>query len=499
MLLAASFSGPPFFLLAWVALIPYLTFLLGQPSFRFLLLGHLLFSVPYFGIVLYWIPRVLMVYGKFDVLTAGGLFALMLLVMSLYLLPVSLLGRWGAGRWGRAFLAAFPGLWLLTELARNYYLISGFPWALVGYSQAPYSALIQVADVGGVYLVSMVVVGGNAALLAFIRARTAAPLLLFLPFFLLVNLYGIYRLHLWSPSPSIAVRTALVQPNVELFQDQEHYAVKYFETLPQFYREASESGAGWVIFPEASNPYLFREDFYYTTFWQRLVSEQGSQLLFNATLLERGPPDRYYNSAVLLNPQGQEAYEYRKTHLVPFGEYIPAKSWLEPFFEPLIGEVSEFTPGDSLMTGAIDGGRFGTLICFEGIFPELSRELSRQGAQILVNLTNDAWYGRTAAPDQHLVMASFRAIENRKPFLRAANSGYSAFVDPWGRTEQSLGLFQEGMMLGIVVGNRHTSVYSLAGEWINIALSGALAVAVLLAGGAGPKTKKKKRRRPARK
>ncbi len=131
--------------------------------------------------------------------------------------------------------------------------------------------------------------------------------------------------------------------------------------------------------------------------------------------------------------------------------------------------------------GNISGTRFATLICYEGIFPELSRECVRQGAEILVVITNDSWYGRTAAPSQHLQMAAFRAIETRKPLLRSANSGYTVVIDPLGQQGQKIGLFEEGMFIAEVAGNNYRSIYSYTGEWINIALIG---VTLMLALGA---------------
>ena len=122
--------------------------------------------------------------------------------------------------------------------------------------------------------------------------------------------------------------------------------------------------------------------------------------------------------------------------------------------------------------GDISGTRFATLICYEGIFPELSRECVRQGAEVLVIITNDSWYGRTAAPTQHLQMAAFRAIETRKPILRCANSGYSVIIDPLGQQGQKIGLFEEGMFITEVTGNKYRSIYSYTGEWINIVLIG---------------------------
>ena len=159
---------------------------------------------------------------------------------------------------------------------------------------------------------------------------------------------------------------------------------------------------------------------------------------------------------------------------------------MNPWFQ----EVAGFSPGEELQLGSIAGTRFATLICYEGIFPELSRRFVRQGAQLFVNITNDSWYGRSTAPRQHMQMALFRAIETRKPFLRGANSGYSAVIDHLGRSSQEMGLFEEGILITQVAGNSYRSIYSYIGDWISIL---GVAATVVVAG-AGRKSVKKKGR-----
>ena len=464
-----SFPNVSFFPLAWVALIPYLHFLLRRHPWKWVIAGHFLMSGVYFAGVLYWIPNVLGTYGNLRWAVAQGIFLLMVLTLAMFLLPFSLLVRWAAGRSaGRALLCA-PGMWLLTELGRNYYAVNGFPWALLGYSQYPYDWVIQIADIGGVYLISFMVVAGNCALLGALWFRSWKPLLLVTPFFLIANLYGAYRLHWWQVSSEIPVQVALVQGNIALSEGKEYYAKKYFEDLPAYYREAVGRGAQWVIFPEAQNPYSYGDDFYFKSFWERLVRNSGAYLLFNSTLREEGTSSGYFNSAVLLDRNGQQAYRYDKVHLVPFGEYVPLEKWLH-FAKPLVQEVSGFSAGNRFELGTVFDTRFGTLICYESIFPEMSRRFVQEGAQVLVNLTNDLWFGATSAPRQHLTMSAFRAIENRKPLLRCANSGYSVIVSPLGRVQKELGLFEEGMLLAEVAGNRHRSVYSRLGEWLNVSI-----------------------------
>lgn len=462
------FHNPQFFPLAWVGLIPFLGFLICRPSWKFTLMGHGLMTLIYLGGVLYWIPAVLVTYGNLSWAVGLVAFLLMIIVLSLVILPFTLLTRWTAGKSVMLSLTCAPGFWLLTELCRDFFLFNGFPWGSLGYSQHPYLWIIQIADIGGVYLVSALLVGANASCLGAFRFRTVKPLVGFGILFLTINLYGSYRVYWWQPEEGSTLKVALVQPNIELSQDRKYYALQYYEALPEYYRRAVKAGAEWVIFPEAPNPFQYQEDFYFKTFWEREVDTYKSYLLFNTASLEADPDPLYFNSALLLGPDGKEIYRYDKIRLVPFGEYVPFKNWFGAFLEPFVQEVAEFSPGEELQIGSIEGTQFATLICYEGIFPELSRLFARKGAQVFVSITNDSWYGQSTAPRQHLEMILFRSIETRKPFLRCANSGYSATIDYLGRSSQEIGLFEKGVLMTQVAGNNYRTIYSYTGDWISI-------------------------------
>ena len=391
----------------------------------------------------------------------------MILSLGVFLLPFSLGVRWVCTYSPLVALWCAPGFWVLTELLRNYGAMSGFPWAVLGYTQFDYHYLIQISDLSGIYLVSALVVWANCALLACLRLGRSRSLILFAIAFVLVNAYGIYRVHFWQPASENALRVALVQPNIELSRDLPYYEQKYFGSLPATYRRALESDARWVIFPEAPNPYSYEQDLRFREFWRQTVRSGGSYLLLNSAAVQESPLRGYFNSAYLLDAGGETVYRYDKLRLVPFGEYIPVLGKLL-FAEALVQEVSDFSPGRELMVGEVDGHSFGTLICYEAIFPELARGLVSQGAQILINITNDAWFGDTAAPRQHLQMAVVRAIESRKPLLRCANSGFTVSVTPWGDIERQLGLFEEGIASIEVNLNSERPVYSRIGESFNI-------------------------------
>lgn len=452
---ALAFPDFNAFPLAWIALTPYLWFLVSRPGTGSVLVGHLLFGVFYFGVIFYWIPGVLTQYGGLPQPIAILALVVMTLVLTGVFLPFPLLIRWLAVRSVPGALLVAPGLWTALELARNWFPFGGFPWASLGYSQADYAWMIQVADLGSVYLVSFLVVLVNAGIVLMFRREAFSLVAGIVVVFLLANLYGLYRWNFWTPRDTASVTVGVAQGNIELMAGMEHYAERYFKVLPRLFDRAVAEGARWVIFPEAQNPYRYEHDFYFRQFWEGRTRLSNSALLFNST---HGSEDGYFNAAYLLTPDGRVSYRYDKIHLVPFGEYLPLE-WLWGATESLVAEVSHFTPGRTMEIGRLDEFGFATLICYEAIFPELGREAALKGAEFLVNITNDGWFGPTAAPAQHLQAARVRAIETRRPLLRAANTGYSAIIDPWGRLEQRTHLMTEALLVTEVKGSASPTLF----------------------------------------
>ncbi len=464
-----AFSDSSLFFLAWFALVPFLEFCSRENSLRRILLGHLVMGAIYFGGTLYWILNVLTEYGKLDTGVSAGIFGLLIITQTAFLLPFTVLTTLTARVSPKAALWAAPGFWILTEMLRTYFPFGGFPWALLGYSQLPYLWIVQIADLGSVCLVSFLVVFAGSAILAFWKWRSWSLGGVFLSLFLAANLYGFYRVEVWSPEGSESLRVGLVQGVIELSAPKEHYAERYFELLPHYFDQAVNQGAQLVIFPEAQNPYFFPDNFYFRTFWEKRVRAANAYLLFNSASFDESGVPGYYNSAHLLDPEGRAVYRYDKNHLVPFGEYLPWAGILG-FAEALVAEVSGFKAGTGSEVGSLDGLKIGTLICYEAIFPELSREAVNKGANVLINLTNDGWFGRTAAPSQHLQMAAFRCIENRKPMLRAANSGYSAVIDSRGTVLARTELYAETLLMTEVKGNSVRTLFGVVGPWICVAI-----------------------------
>jgi apolipoprotein N-acyltransferase len=262
------------------------------------------------------------------------------------------------------------------------------------------------------------------------------------------------------------LKLALVQGNI----DQSIKWDKSFqlETL-KIYRRLSmrvaEDKPDLIIWPETATPFFFQEAKEYQPIVLEIPEKTNAFLLFGTPFykIEKGKVN-YYNSAFLISPSKKLIGKYDKIHLVPFGEYIPLRKLLF-FIESSIGEgIGNFKPGKESFNFSLPQGKFGVLICFEIIFPDLCRRFVKDGADFLVTITNDAWFGKTSAPYQHLSMATFRAIENRVFIARAANTGISAFIDPKGKIVDQGGIFAEEAMNGTIHLSRNKTFYTLYGD-----------------------------------
>lgn len=264
-------------------------------------------------------------------------------------------------------------------------------------------------------------------------------------------------------------------------------AAAHFETYLGLSREALKSRSDLVIWPESALPFYLEHHPSIQRVLSRLAAEGDAYLLIGGNYRTDTTPWRYYNSAYFFTPAGPGWVRYDKIHLVPFGEYTPLKKFL-PFISSVVPWEDDFSAGEGLscfnLTRSIDGFtrvlQLGTLICFEDIFPGLGRDMVLQGAGLLVNLTNDAWYGRTIAPFQHAYASLFRAVENRIYLVRATNTGYSCIIDPYGRIvgevvdETGESLFISDWRTIIISPSRAGSFYTEWGDlfsWICIAVA----------------------------
>ena len=433
----------------WIALVP-LFFLLSETARPFQIgflhgLGAWCAGLP-------WIVPTLSVFGGVAWPLAIG--ALLLLASYLALfhavfawLVARLWRRRGpAANGGRAVVAA-AGCWVALEVLRAW-LISGFPWNLAAYSVVATEGALPLAAWIGAYGVSALVVGTNAALGWSLARRSRSGLLLavlvpFLVLALAARFASAERSAVRGEHP-LAVR--LVQPDIRNLAAGEHWdaatALAQYRELVETSLLACDRPGALIVWPEsAAFPFSLERDDMLRSGLES-IRDRGCAVLLNSP---RAEGERYFNSAYLMAP-GAPLQFADKRHLVPFGEYVPFRDAL-PFLGKIARMSGDFSPAEDLRLLELTGGtRLGVSICFEIIFPHEVAELARAGATHLVTITNDAWYGDTAAPWQHERAARFRAAENRRSLVRAAITGVSTIVDESGREMALLGPFQKGVL-----------------------------------------------------
>jgi apolipoprotein N-acyltransferase len=472
LLLAASFPGAGYSFLAWFSLVPFLFALRGSSTRTALLLGFVVGLVFFCGTIS-WVADAVHVYGHVPLPAASIITLLLCIILALFIAPFgAALVHIRSSRPGLVFLAA-PSVWVTLELARTN-LFSGFPWALAGYSQYRMLPVIQVADLAGVYGVSFVIVLVNTAIEELISGgKRFAPPLTAAAVLIAVLGYGYHRLN-DDVAPG-RVNVAIVQGNID--QDRKWdpaYQSEVIATYKRLTRKALEQKPDLVVWPETAVPFYFEgSDAPYPTLTgdlRRFVRSGGTPLLTGSPTYEK--KDRRHllrNSAFLLGRDGMTKAVYHKIHLVPFGEYVPLKSSLLFFVEKMVQPVGDFQPGAgyTIMKVRLPAGEevaMGTVICYEIIFPDLVRRLVNEGATVLTTITNDAWFGRTGAPYQHFSMAVLRAVENRVPVARAANTGISGFIDAQGHIPDASGVFTEAVLTRSLTPGSKKTFYTRYGD-----------------------------------
>lgn len=453
----ASFQFLPLGLVAWVALVPLLIYAKlssGKKAFFVAWLGG---AIGY-GAAMFWV-RFTVPVGPY----------MMGLYCGLYVAVFTVLVRRLGPLWS-------PAIWVALEYLRSH-LFGGFAWFLLGTTQHQAFNLIQIADLGGVWLVSALVAFVNGAAVDGRRAPRAIALGLVLA----SVIYGLIRV------PTIEVREgpklSIIQPNIPqdlkiISREKPQVAVENFLKHLALTKEVAAEKPDLVVWPEAA---IYRGVFWdmkekgwFDSPWYRRVLEAGraaeTRLLLGSLIVDEHGEDRYdYTNSALEVENGAVGRRFDKVHLVPFAEYAPFKS--REIIKKLSGLVLEdMRPGVEFPVWELGGFRYGPQICFEAVFPEISREIARKGASFTVNISNDGWFRDSAELDQMQVMSRFRAIENRIGFVRATNTGISAFIAPTGREDAVLerdGRRKEvgGTLTRRVSVTSCTSVYRGLGDW----------------------------------
>jgi len=444
--------------LLFIALVPLLLVVIKTKTARQAGIYGVLTGLLHFLVLLYWLVIVLGRYGGLPPFLSVPALVLLALYMSLYMGIFALIARlffvripWQIALW------VIPCLWVALDWCRSF-LFTGFPWMDPGYALANVPWLIQSADLWGHYGLSycLVLINTLVAMLFLSGTRKRGQLAWFVPVLLLCCGVALYSSLRWQQIGrqmlvSETMRIGVVQGNIA--QDLKWSPQLQQETLTNYIGQSrgliERSHPLLVVWPETALPFYPVAHPLLQSVRDLAVQGQIS-LLTGAPWVEQdsgsGSGDgqelrRYYNSALLFDASGQIMDKYSKSHLVPFGEYVPLKNFL-PFLAPVVEAVGDFSPGVIQRPLACQNARIGVLICFESIFPDIARKWVGVKANILVNLTNDAWYGRSSAPYHSLAMTVVRAVETRRSLVRAANTGFSGFVDPLGRMRMVSPMFE---------------------------------------------------------
>lgn len=478
-LLTLSFPKTDAGWLAWVALVPLLIAIrqAGTRTGFFLGLG---FGMVHYTVLVRWTVHTMNLYGNIPLGQATVLLILLAAYLSLYPGLFSGLLAWLRPTPKQLIIVA-PLLWVSLEMILNR-LFTGFPWELLGYSQYDHLWIVQTADLFGVYGLSGLIVFSNSilamALLSWLELpwqevipdrRTARRAVAVLAIVLAgANAYGFWRMHSIdkAAASSEQSRVAVIQGNIDQAQKWDpRFQVLTTVKYRRLSLEPAAKSADLIIWPETATPFYLLDDKVLTEMVLEGVKATKAFYIIGSPSYAAGKDQLvYHNSAYMISPQGKPKGKYDKVHLVPFGEYVPLKRFL-PFIDKLVAQVGDFKPGKRGSTLPWQNHHAGVLICFESIFPELARDMVRNGADLLVNITNDAWFGYTAAAFQHFSMAVFRAVENRRFLARAANTGISGFIDANGRVLRSTELFHEAVVAQPVALMKISSLYSRWGDW----------------------------------
>jgi apolipoprotein N-acyltransferase len=467
-------------LLAWVALVPLFYVIEGESMRRVFWWAYLQGFASYV-VQFYWIAIPLHDFA--DVRMEFAIFPMFLLaaIVAINTAFAIWTGEFIARRTRIPAVVTMPVAWTAVEWIRTYFPI-GFPWNLLGYTAYHNLELIQFAEFTGVYGVSALIVFFNAVVYVVIFRRggsrlQAVSLSALTALMIVLVAFGAWRIRDLKNAPSAgSFKVAMVQGNIS-------QSLKWDpKFLPQSYgvyqdetADAAKRGADLIVWPEAAAAFIFQPDDQYPvalagdeayrTALLTLAKNMGKPILFGAPALtlEDGRIGEY-NRAYLVSDKGEVEAHYDKIELVPFGEYVPARALLGFFVNRIVEGMGDMIPGKEQTLFEVKGAKLGILICYESIFPDFTRREVNEGADILVNITNDAWYGESSAPYQVLAMAVMRSIETKLPMVRAANTGFSALIEPSGRITDRTPLFKRGTTIVNVSWRPVRTLYTMVGD-----------------------------------
>jgi apolipoprotein N-acyltransferase len=480
LVLAAAFPKIDLNLLAWVAFVPLL-YAIGDESPSAIFIYAWIQGFVCYVASVYWIALTLHNFTSLPTDVAIAPMLLLAAIMALFAAIAFWAAYFIAGRLRVPIVVTLPVAWTALEWVRTYFPI-GFPWNLLGYTAYRNLELIQFAEFTGVYGVSAMIMFVNAVVYAVafqIYPRRTQALSLGALTFLMAGafLFGGLRIARLNAAPSEgSLKIAMVQGNIP---QSLKWDPKFLESSIDVYTEESLSaarrGADLIVWPEAAAAFFFQPDDRYPAafsddarYRQRLLAlaaQTRDPILFGAPALGVAQGRMgFYNRAYLVSGAGQVVAWYDKMQLVPFGEYVPLRSFFGYFVERVVSGFGDMFAGTSQTVFTVHGAKLGVLICYESIFPNLARSVVKNGANILVNITNDAWYGESSAPYQLLAMAAMRAVETKVPMVRVANTGISAVIEPTGAIDARTPLFARGTETERVYWRSTRTVYTAVGD-----------------------------------
>ena len=489
------FYFPSLWIVCWIALWPAIEIAHRSEPKQAALHGYLL-GLTIFVVGVYWLVHVSVL--GWLVLSA---------YLAVYVAAFCLLVSW-VGRRRVPLTVLAPTAWVAMELVRAE-LFSGFPWLQLGHSQHAFLPIIQIADLAGVYGVSFVLAMGGATVAALRTTRgrrSTVQACVTGAVFVAALAYGFWRVEtvVTKAGPRIATIQGNIRQSVKLNYTEEQSRESLYKHM-KLSRDALSEKPDMIVWPETMSPgylnlpgtgygecsrlaELSRQEL------RKLATDSKCHLLIGSIAVQGNPPEDFYNSAFFYAPDMSLLDRYDKVHIVPFGEFVPfAKQF--PFLRNIVPVPTDLTPGDDIVVFDGPRAKFGVLICYEDVVPELARQLRRDGADFAVNMTNDGWFKGSPELEQHNGIAVFRAVENRLGIVRATNTGMSSFISPVGRVhavlEQNGDRREiEGKLVANVRVSDSRTLYTLIGDafaWLcAAATAGALLWAFLTPRGCYP-------------
>lgn len=492
--LAVAFPKVSLGFLAWGAFVP-LYFAIHGARLRRVFWLTWLQQFAFLICTLYWLWIPLHVDGHGPVAVAAGVIVFVSATEALFG-AISVLSAEFVSRHLRVSrLISYPIAWTALEWVRSFFPV-GFPWNPLGDAVFREIPVIQIAEFVGVFGLSALIIFVNVALWELISSaiagrrnpRAAAALALMIAF---VITFGLLRIRELERMPAAGhLKVAMIQGNIP---QSDKWDPAQLPPTFKIYSDATAAAArlrpDLIIWPETASDFVFqplnaypwalRADAPYWTRLTGLAARIGVPILFGAPALDIGRSLKSRNRAYMLGADGRVRGYYDKIELVPVGEYVPVL--LKRFVSRLVDAPTDFVPGDRQTIFTVGAARIGVLICYESIFPYLSQRVVHAGANVLVNITNDAWYGRSSAPYQLLAMTVLRAVENRIPIVRVGNTGISAIITPVGRIQDATQLFTRTTEIETVERKKVHAFYSEAGDVFAWLCSGLLALGLLAA------------------